>query len=81
MGSHFLDTGNHFLLKKEILSDKRSAVKLRDAFKIYPKAIGWSMLLSSCLIMEGYQTAVVGSCKSKFNPRVEVSCYTIAIVK
>jgi hypothetical protein len=39
-------------------------VKLSHAFKVYPKAIGWSVLLSSCLIMEGYQTSVVGSCKS-----------------
>ncbi|KAI1411179.1 general substrate transporter [Hypoxylon sp. FL1857] len=36
-------------------------MKLSHAFKIYPKAIAWSMILSSCLIMEGYGTAVVGS--------------------
>ncbi|KAI3332773.1 general alpha-glucoside permease [Ustulina deusta] len=38
-----------------------TSLTLRHAFHVYPKAIGWSMLLSSCLIMEGYQTAVVGS--------------------
>ncbi|KAK7921300.1 hypothetical protein PG985_009322 [Apiospora marii] len=34
---------------------------LLTAFKIYPKAIAWSAVLSSCLIMEGYDTSVVGS--------------------
>ncbi|KAI1305461.1 general alpha-glucoside permease [Xylaria venustula] len=42
-------------------NERERGMTLRHAFKIYPKAIGWSMLLSSCLIMEGYQTAVVGS--------------------
>ncbi|KAK5629239.1 hypothetical protein RRF57_004953 [Xylaria bambusicola] len=40
---------------------RERGMTLRHAFKVYPKAVGWSMLLSSCLIMEGYQTAVVGS--------------------
>ena len=38
-------------------------MKLLTAFRVYPKAILWSMLLSSALIMEGYDTAVVGSCE------------------
>lgn len=38
-------------------------MKLLDAFRIYPKAMFWSVVLSSSLIMEGYDTAVVGSCK------------------
>ncbi|CAJ2511685.1 Uu.00g073100.m01.CDS01 [Anthostomella pinea] len=42
-------------------NEKERHMKLSHAFKVYPKAIGWSMLLSSCLIMEGYGTAVVGS--------------------
>ncbi|KAI0406370.1 general alpha-glucoside permease [Xylaria palmicola] len=42
-------------------NERERDMTLRHAFKVYPKAIGWSMLLSSCLIMEGYQTAVVGS--------------------
>ncbi|KAJ2985924.1 hypothetical protein NUW58_g5279 [Xylaria curta] len=42
-------------------NERERAMTLRHALKVYPKAIGWSMLLSSCLIMEGYQTAVVGS--------------------
>jgi MFS transporter, SP family, general alpha glucoside:H+ symporter len=37
-------------------------MKLLTALRIYPKAMIWSIILSSCLIMEGYDTAVVGSC-------------------
>ena len=36
---------------------------LKTAFSVYPKAIGWSIVLSSCLIMEGYDTSVMGSCE------------------
>lgn len=36
-------------------------MKLRHAFSIYPKAIAWSVILSSAIIMEGYDTAVLGS--------------------
>lgn len=31
------------------------------AVKTYPKAIGWSMLMSSTLIMEGYDLALLGN--------------------
>jgi hypothetical protein len=33
---------------------------LLQAFKTYPKAMAWSVVLSSALIMEGYDTAVSG---------------------
>ncbi|RYP04401.1 hypothetical protein DL764_004495 [Monosporascus ibericus] len=42
-------------------NERERHMKLSTALKVYPKAIGWSMVLSSCLIMEGYQTSVVGS--------------------
>lgn len=34
---------------------------LLQAIKLYPKAVGWSMVLSSALIMEGYDLALLGS--------------------
>ncbi|KAI8628190.1 sugar transporter-domain-containing protein [Xylariaceae sp. FL1651] len=33
---------------------------LRDAFKIYPKAVGWSVVASSSLIMAAYGTTIIG---------------------
>lgn len=34
---------------------------LLEAIKLYPKAIAWSVLLSSTLIMEGYDLALLGN--------------------
>lgn len=36
-------------------------MSLLQAIKTYPKAIGWSVLLSSTLIMEGYDLALLGN--------------------
>lgn len=41
-------------------SDEKS-MSLRQAIRLYPKAVGWSILLSSALIMEGYDLALLGS--------------------
>ncbi|KAI1471309.1 sugar transporter [Daldinia caldariorum] len=42
-------------------NERERDMKLTHAFKVYPKAVGWSMLLSSCIIMEGFGTSIVGS--------------------
>ncbi|KAL1610397.1 hypothetical protein SLS60_002064 [Paraconiothyrium brasiliense] len=40
--------------------DEKS-MTLTQAIKLYPKAVGWSVVLSSALIMEGYDLALLGS--------------------
>ncbi|KAK5949970.1 hypothetical protein OHC33_008931 [Knufia fluminis] len=40
---------------------KEHNLTLRQALKAYPKAIMWSILLSSAVIMEGYDTLLIGS--------------------
>ena len=42
-------------------ADDEHQMTLWRAVKLYPHAIGWSMLLSSTLIMEGYDLALLGS--------------------
>ncbi|KAB5542841.1 general substrate transporter [Coniochaeta sp. 2T2.1] len=42
-------------------ADVEHNMSLMTAIKTYPKAIGWSVLLSSTLIMEGYDLALLGS--------------------
>lgn len=42
-------------------SDSEHTMGLLKAIKLYPNAIGWSVLLSSTLIMEGYDLALLGS--------------------
>lgn len=41
-------------------NDEKS-MSLFQAIKLYPKAVGWSVVLSSALIMEGYDKALLGS--------------------
>ncbi|KAK8087172.1 hypothetical protein PG994_002146 [Apiospora phragmitis] len=45
----------------DVANERERDMKLSTAFRIYPKAIGWSAILSSCLIMEGYDTSIIGS--------------------
>lgn len=40
---------------------KEQSMTLWQAVRLYPKAVGWSVLLSSTLIMEGYDLALLGS--------------------
>ncbi|OJJ38807.1 hypothetical protein ASPWEDRAFT_168687 [Aspergillus wentii DTO 134E9] len=40
---------------------KEQAMTLSQAVRLYPKAVGWSVLLSSTLIMEGYDLALLSS--------------------
>ena len=35
-------------------TDREHAMTLREALRKYPKAIGWSVLLSLAVVMEGY---------------------------
>jgi SP family general alpha glucoside:H+ symporter-like MFS transporter len=42
-------------------SDKEHQMSLFQAIKLYPKAIGWSVLVSSTIIMEGYDLALLGN--------------------
>ncbi|KAL2132151.1 hypothetical protein VTI74DRAFT_4157 [Chaetomium olivicolor] len=42
-------------------SDKEHQMSLLKAIKLYPKAIGWSVLVSATIIMEGYDLALLGN--------------------
>lgn len=42
-------------------ADAEQSMSIMEAIRTYPKAIGWSVLLSSTLIMEGYDLALFGN--------------------
>ncbi|PYI06056.1 sugar transporter [Aspergillus sclerotiicarbonarius CBS 121057] len=50
----------------QLFDDAREATEaehqlgLLDALKLYPKAVGWSVLVSTACVMEGYDMAVIG---------------------
>jgi len=43
----------------QVATDKEHNLTLVEALRAYPKAIGWSILLSTAVIMEGYDTILV----------------------
>jgi SP family general alpha glucoside:H+ symporter-like MFS transporter len=40
-------------------TDKEHRMTLRQAIRLYPKAIGWSILLSTAIVMEGYDVVLM----------------------
>ncbi|KAH7146649.1 general substrate transporter [Dactylonectria estremocensis] len=42
-------------------TDLEHSLTLRDSFRLYPKAIGFSLLFSTAIIMEGYDLSLLGS--------------------
>lgn len=47
---------------------------LREGFRLYPAAIAWSMLLSTAIVMEGFDVVLLGSlyAQPQFNERYGV---------
>jgi MFS transporter, SP family, general alpha glucoside:H+ symporter len=52
--------------KSQLFNDARDATEaehnltLMQALKLYPQAVGWSVLVSAACVMEGYDMAVIG---------------------
>ncbi|KAI5460440.1 general substrate transporter [Mariannaea sp. PMI_226] len=63
LDAHHEETINAEILASEakLAADAEHKMTLREAVAMYPKAIGWSLLLSSTLIMEGYDLALLGN--------------------
>ena len=60
-------------------NDDEKNMTTREAIKIYKKAIMWSLVISTCVIMEGYDTNLLGnfyaypSFQRKFGDPVKVT--------
>lgn len=42
-------------------TDREHRMTVREAFRLYPKAIAFSLIFSTAIIMEGYDTALLGT--------------------
>jgi hypothetical protein len=66
--------GHASISEKEVTEDARLAtskehnLSVRQGIKAYKKAIGWSILMSSAVIMEGYDTILVSAHTSIISP-------------
>lgn len=45
-------------------TEKEQKMTLMQGIKLYPKAIAWSVLISTCIVMEGYDVCLINNfCK------------------
>jgi MFS transporter, SP family, general alpha glucoside:H+ symporter len=42
-------------------TDKEQKMSLLQGIKLYPKAVAWSVLISTCIAMEGYDISLVNN--------------------
>ena len=42
-------------------TDKEHKMTLLQGIKLYPKAVGWSLLISTCICMEGYDVCLLSN--------------------
>lgn len=42
-------------------TEKEQSMTLLQGIKLYPKAVGWSILISTCIAMEGYDISLVNN--------------------
>jgi SP family general alpha glucoside:H+ symporter-like MFS transporter len=59
--------GDHKRAAHRVVNDARLATEkehnmtLLQGIKLYPKAIGWSVLISTCIVMEGYDVCLLNN--------------------
>ncbi|ROT37115.1 sugar transporter [Sodiomyces alkalinus F11] len=51
----------HISQEAQRASEAEQQLGLRESFKLYPHAIGWSIFLSTCVIMEGFDITLLGN--------------------
>ncbi|KAK4153638.1 alpha-glucosides permease MPH3 [Chaetomidium leptoderma] len=42
-------------------TEKEQKMTLLQGFRLYPKAVAWSMLISTCIVMEGYDICLINN--------------------
>lgn len=47
---------------------KEQSMSLWQGIKLYPKAVGWSILISTCICMEGYDLCLLSNFYGEYLP-------------
>jgi SP family general alpha glucoside:H+ symporter-like MFS transporter len=56
---------NEVIHNAKTATDKEHKMTLWQGIKLYPKAVGWSLLISTCICMEGYDVCLLSNfCES-----------------
>jgi SP family general alpha glucoside:H+ symporter-like MFS transporter len=52
---------NEVIHNARAATDKEHRMTLWQGIKLYPKAVGWSLLISTCIAMEGYDVCLLSN--------------------
>lgn len=55
------DTLDDLIANAKAATEKEQKMSLWQGIKLYPKAVAWSVLISTCIVMEGYDICLVGN--------------------
>lgn len=56
---------NEIIKNAKTATDKEHNMTLLQGIRLYPKAVAWSLLISTCICMEGYDVCLLSNfCKS-----------------
>ncbi|KAI7002333.1 sugar porter family MFS transporter [Hortaea werneckii] len=59
--AHVPDVGNAIAGDAAKATASETSMTLLQGLKTYPKAVGWSILLSTCIVMEGFDIVLINS--------------------
>ncbi|KAJ6447829.1 putative MFS maltose permease [Mycena sanguinolenta] len=53
--------GKEMTMNAKLATEKEHRMSLMQGIRLYPKAIAWSMLISTCIVMEGYDVCLLSN--------------------
>ncbi|KAK4230310.1 general substrate transporter [Podospora fimiseda] len=56
-----LATADRIIEGAKLATQKEQSMTLLQGIKLYPKAIAWSVLISTCIVMEGYDICLINN--------------------
>jgi len=54
-------TADRIISDARLATEKEQRMTLLEGVRLYPKAIMWSMLISTCIVMEGYDVCLINN--------------------
>lgn len=63
--AHLHDSTQRMVNNAKRATDAEQKMTLMQGIRLYPKAVGWSILISTCICMEGYDVCLLSNfCES-----------------
>lgn len=56
-----LEATNRVIQGAKLATENEQKMTLMQGIRLYPKAIAWSVLISTCIVMEGYDLCIVNN--------------------